>query len=204
MLFQNVSFALSEGGLVHVQGVNGAGKSSLLRQLAGALPLAAGQVRWAGEDFLAKGAAFHAARLCYLPPDDRALKLLETVEETLGFWADIYNVPRSAHSLRLKAAMESMEISTLSQRPVRQLSAGQKRRLSLARLMLAPRALWLLDEPLNGLDGAAADLLARALGQHGAQGGITVAASHVSLPAVAGLAVTAVTLDGACGVRRAA
>lgn len=167
ILFRNLNFDLGQGEILHLSGANGTGKTSLLRMMAGALPVAEGEISWAGSGMRAETFAF-------LPADDRYLKPLETAGETLIFWAKLWGV--SANS---DAALESMNIAKLKDMPIRTLSAGQKRRVSLARIFLRPVPLWLLDEPLNGLDADSCRLFTTALHKHCAQGGIAVVASHL-------------------------
>lgn len=172
VLFQNLSFGMNPGDIIHLSGPNGAGKTSLLRIMGGALP-ARGEIEWNGKDFLEN----HAARFSFLPADDRSLKMQETVFETLAFWAQFWNVGDTA----CFAAMDKMHLSNLQETPVRYLSAGQKRRLSLARVFLKKSPLWLLDEPLNGLDRESHDLFTKALDIHCGTGGMAAIASHHAL-----------------------
>lgn len=174
LLFQNLSFALAPGDILHLAGPNGAGKSSFLRILCGFLPPSAGSIVWDGENFLENETSSVIKKLSFIPADDRYLKPLDTVLENLQFWAAF----EGASDEVCLPALEKMNILSLRDRPVRFLSAGQKRRLSLARLFLKDAPLWLLDEPFNGLDAEARDLLTQALDTHSVQGGITVIASH--------------------------
>lgn len=172
-LFQNLNLEAGAGDVVHLSGPNGAGKTSLLRVLAGALPFE-GEILWDEKNFLENGRTIHAARYAFLPPDDRSLKVLETAYENLSFWATLWN----AAPVAIHGALAQMGLSTLKETPVRRFSAGQKRRLSLARVLVKPAKLWLLDEPFNGLDTEAAALFAAALDRHVAAGGMAVIASH--------------------------
>lgn len=192
VLFQNVSLTVPPGGIVHLTGRNGAGKSSLLRLIAGALPTAAGRVLWDGADISEMDREDYAQDYAFLPPDDRDLKLLETARENLLFWAMLWKI--KTPDAAVNAALADMGLAPLADVPVRVFSAGQKRRLSLARLRMKQSALWLLDEPFNALDSHAADLLADALRAHAAAGDIVVLAAHQA-PALAG--VTALPLGAA-------
>jgi len=175
MLFSGFSLSLAPGAAAILTGPNGAGKSSLLRIVAGALPSFAGQVLWNGESFLENGHGVHARRFAFVPPDDRALKLLETVGETLSFWARLRDLPHAA----IGHGLAAMGLGPLRDTPVRLLSAGQRRRLSVARaLMQEESPLWLFDEPFNGLDAAAEGLFLSALLRHRARGGMALIASH--------------------------
>ncbi len=173
LLFQNLSCALGRGDVLHLSGPNGAGKTSLLRIMAGALPPVEGELLWDGKKILENGAGEHAKRFGYLPPEDRSLKILETANENLQFWAALDGQPGDcAH------ALARLGLSAQKDVPVRRLSAGQRRRLSLARVVSSGRVLWLLDEPFNGLDAGSLGLFRRALNDHAAAGGIAVIASH--------------------------
>lgn len=173
LVFAGVSFTLDPGTAALLLGPNGAGKSSLLRVLAGLLPAAEGRVLWAGEDISAEPAA-HARRLRYLGHLE-GLKPSLTVNENLAFHAALAggDVP---------AALDAMGLSALAELPARVLSAGQRRRLALARLALSPAALWLLDEPTLGLDETSVARFGAMLSAHRARGGIVLAATHLPLP----------------------
>ncbi|MCO6419419.1 heme ABC exporter ATP-binding protein CcmA [Siccirubricoccus sp. KC 17139] len=173
VVFAGLSFALNAGEAVQLLGPNGAGKSSLLRLLAGLLTPAEGRLLWQGQDALADRAA-HAARLRYLSHQD-ALKPALTAAENLGFYARLWGG-------EVAPALAAMGLAPLAELPARVLSAGQKRRLALARLALAPVPLWLLDEPTVGLDAASVARLGTLLAAHRAAGGMVLAATHLPLP----------------------
>jgi heme exporter protein A len=173
LVFRNLDFTVAAGGALLLAGPNGAGKSTLLRLLAGLLRPAAGQLTWRGEDALADPAA-HAARVAYVGHLD-AVKPALTAAENLRFAA------RLAGS-RVADALAALGLAELADLPARMLSAGQKRRLALARLALSPAPLWLLDEPTLGLDAASLDRFATLIDGHRAQGGLVVAATHLPLP----------------------
>lgn len=176
VVFAGVSFRAAPGCALLLTGANGAGKSSLLRLLAGLLPPAAGTLLWDGEDALADRAG-HARRLRYLSPQD-ALKPALTVRESLGFAARLHGGGGD-----VDAALDALGLQPLAELPVRLLSTGQRRRLALARLALAPAApLWLLDEPTLGLDAASVSRLGGLLARHRDGGGLVVAATHLPLP----------------------
>ncbi|RYJ00587.1 MAG: heme ABC exporter ATP-binding protein CcmA [Acetobacteraceae bacterium] len=172
-IFAGLSFRLEAGGALLLVGANGAGKSTLLRLLAGLLAPAEGRLLWNGEDVLADRAG-HAARLRYLSHQD-ALKPALTARENLGFFAQLWGGEADA-------ALETLGLAPLADLPARVLSSGQKRRLALARLALAPAALWLLDEPTVGLDAASVARLGGLLARHRASGGMVLAATHLPLP----------------------
>jgi heme exporter protein A len=141
--------------------------------LAGLIPAAEGDLLWQGEDALADRVA-HARRLRYLSHQD-ALKPSLTAAENLGFYARLWGGD-------VAAALDSVGLGPLAELPARVLSSGQKRRLALARLALAPAALWLLDEPTVGLDTASVARLGGLLAAHRDAGGAVIAATHLPLP----------------------
>lgn len=179
VLFQNLSFAMDAGDVLHLAGANGSGKTSFLRIMSGALPAEEGELLWSGHNYMSDGLAAHAERFAFLPADDRSLKPLETADENLAFWAGIWGVPADS----IPGVLDRMEILKLRHIPVRRLSAGQKRRLSIARVLLKRATLWLLDEPLNALDEEAHALFTRAVHVHCAGGGMAAIASHYPLEA---------------------
>lgn len=172
LVFAGLGFRLAPGGALLLTGRNGAGKSTLLRALAGLVRLAAGTLIWGDADALADRAA-HAARLTWLGHQD-AIKPGLGVAENLRSW--------SPSPAAIAPALDAMGLASLAELPARLLSAGQRRRLALARLALAPRPLWLLDEPTLGLDAAAVERLAALLATHRARGGMVIAATHLPLP----------------------
>lgn len=182
LVLDGVSLSLAAGGALLLTGPNGAGKSTLLRVLAGLRRPDSGAVLWQGAPALADPAA-HAARVAYLGHQD-ALKPGLSVRENLALFV---SAGRGGDRARpegdnLEAALTAMDLLPLADLPARLLSAGQKRRTALARVLLAQASLWLLDEPSLGLDSAAIALLGTALAQHRTQGGLVVATTHVPLP----------------------
>ncbi|MBX6744127.1 MAG: heme ABC exporter ATP-binding protein CcmA [Acetobacteraceae bacterium] len=174
VVFAGLSFALEAGAALLLTGANGAGKSSLLRLLAGLIPPAEGMLLWQGQDALADRAT-HARRLRYLSHQD-ALKPALTARENLAFFARLWGG-------NAEAALAALDLLPLADLPARVLSAGQKRRLALARLALGADApLWLLDEPTVGLDTASVARLGALLARHRAAGGMVIAATHLPLP----------------------
>ncbi|MBR0662360.1 heme ABC exporter ATP-binding protein CcmA [Roseomonas oryzicola] len=172
-VFAGLDVSLAQGSALLLTGANGAGKSTLLRILAGLLRPAEGAVLWQGEDIAADPAA-HARRLRYLSHQD-ALKPALTVAENLAFFAALWGGA-------VAGALDAVGLAPLADLPARVLSSGQRRRLALARLALAPAPLWLLDEPTTGLDAASVERLRPLLAAHRAAGGIVIAATHIPLP----------------------
>lgn len=161
-VLQGLTFALGPGQALILRGPNGSGKTTLLRTLAGLQPPAQG--------------TYH------LPPDSVAyaahadgLKSTLTVAENLSFWSQIYGGPPLDH------ALTALNLTQLTRRRAGELSAGQKRRLGLARLLVTGRPVWLLDEPTVSLDVASVALFADVVRAHLGQGGLAVIATHVDL-----------------------
>lgn len=172
-VFAGLSFSLPAGGALLLTGANGAGKSSLLRLLAGLVPAAEGRLLWDGQDTLADRVS-HARRLRYISHQD-ALKPSLTARENLGFYASLWGG-------QVEDALEAVGLRELGDLPARILSSGQKRRLALARLALGKAPLWLLDEPTVGLDARSVERLGALLERHRGEGGSVVAATHLPLP----------------------
>jgi heme exporter protein A len=173
LVFRGLSFALRPGEALVLRGPNGAGKSSLLRLCAALLRPAAGRLSWDGADVWNEPDAFRA-RIAYLGHLD-GVKPLLTARENVDFWARLRGGGEAG------AGLDAFGIAHLAALPARFLSAGQKKRVALARLIAAPAALWLLDEPTVSLDEDGAARLAAACAAHRARGGMIVAATHVEL-----------------------
>jgi heme exporter protein A len=170
-VFSGLSFELTGGEALAVTGPNGAGKSTLLRCLAGLLPALEGRVTLDGAGDAPRRESVH-----YLGHLD-ALKPVLTVRETLAFWRKLHGGAGD-----LDEALEAVGLKELEDVPAGCLSAGQRRRVALARLLAAPRPVWLLDEPTSALDAAAQARLGELMAAHRAQGGLVVAATHAELP----------------------
>lgn len=177
-LFADISFALDAGEWLHVRGDNGAGKTSLLRLLVGLAPLDAGEIFWRGAG-IASGETDFQRELIYLG-HHAAVKDDLNALENLQFSAAIDGLPLS-DSVAL-SALARLGLRGREALPVRVLSAGQKRRVLLARLLTRPAALWVLDEAFNALDSGAVQLLGTLLDEHLACGGMAVLTSHQPLP----------------------
>lgn len=169
-VFEGLSFGLKSGKGVELTGPNGAGKSSLLRVLAGYIPAAKGEIRLEGG---AQDAAI--GEQCHYVGHLNGVKRAFTVRENLAFWADFLGGGDVDH------ALSTFDLDALHDIPAMLLSAGQARRLGLARLALAHRPLWLLDEPSVSLDTASRKTLGRVIAAHVKSGGLVIAATHAPL-----------------------
>lgn len=175
LIFQDLSATVPAGRAIELRGPNGVGKSSLLRLLAGMVPVAGGDARL-GEVSLAASRGAFQERVTYSGHLD-GVKPALTVAENLGHWGSILG----AGADRVAAALDRFGLGAIGDRLAAQCSAGQKRRLGLARLLLADRPLWLLDEPTASLDTDSSALVARLVGEHIATGGIALVATHIDL-----------------------
>jgi heme exporter protein A len=176
-ILDGVDFDLGAGEALVVLGRNGAGKSTLLRALAGHLRLSAGSVRFNAGD---PGAPL-AEKAHYIGHAD-GLKAALTGLENLEFWATMLGSGAAPpKALSPQAALKKVGLARIGDFPVGYLSAGQKRRVALARLLVAHRALWILDEPATALDVAAQQQFAQTMAEHRANGGFIVAATHAPL-----------------------
>jgi heme exporter protein A len=158
-----VSFSVPAGAALVLHGPNGLGKTTLLRTIAGLQPIISGRVSLPPES------------LAYSAHAD-GVKAMLTVAENLSFWAAVHGARGG-----ITAALQAMNLQGLADRPAAQLSAGQRRRLGLARLLVTGRKVWLLDEPTISLDAASVTLFGDVIAAHLLDGGIAVLASHVDL-----------------------
>lgn len=168
-VFAGLSFSLSGGEALLVTGRNGAGKSSLLRVIAGLVHLSRGRLALDGGDT----EAAIAEQVHYLGHQD-AVKPSLTVRENLQFWSEFLE----AGIATVAPALDAVELGPLADLPAAYLSAGQRRRLSIARLAAVQRPIWLLDEPTSALDAPSQARLAGLMRGHLAGGGMIVAAAH--------------------------
>jgi len=166
-VLEGVGFTLAAGEALLLTGRNGAGKTTLLRTVAGLQPPLAGSLE------VAEGEIAYASHADGIKPT-------LTVEENLRFWARIFG------RREIDGALDAFDLAALADRQGRDLSAGQKRRLGLARLLVTGRRLWLMDEPTASLDTASAGLVAAALSRHLAAGGAALIATHLALDLEAG------------------
>jgi heme exporter protein A len=168
-VFSGLNFSVSGGEALVVTGRNGAGKSSLLRMIAGLICISAGQLTLTGGEAEAK----LAEQAHYLGHQD-ALKPSLSVSENLDFWTQYL----SGDGVGIGAALKAVDLAPLADLPAAYLSAGQRRRLSIARLIAVKRPLWLLDEPTSALDLPSQERLTKMMQSHLAGGGMIVAATH--------------------------
>lgn len=175
VLFSQLSLQLSRGQLLQIQGKNGAGKSSLLRILAGLAQPDDGQLYYQAKP-LAQCLPAYCGNLCYIGHQSGVHEQL-TALENLSFW-------RAASGLNSAddwALLAQLGLAGLEDVPCRMLSAGQQRRVSLARLWLTPASIWILDEPFTALDQSAIALLQQHMFDHLNQGGAIILTTHQSL-----------------------
>jgi heme exporter protein A len=168
VVFEGVAFAVAAGQALCVTGRNGAGKSSLLRQIAGLVRIAHGAIAIENGD-----PELSIAEQAHYVGHLDALKGSLTVRENLSFWSRYLGGESS-----IDAALDLLGLADLADLPAAYLSAGQRRRLSLARLAAVPRPIWLLDEPTAALDASAQTQIAGLMHTHLSSGGIIVAAVH--------------------------
>lgn len=171
-LFRSLQFALNTGELLIIEGPNGSGKTSLLRGIAGLLEFESGAVHWAGKAVSENYQAF-CADLVWLSHRIGCKADLNLIEN-LRFESGL----RATDEEKLLSVLERLSLTRLTALPLRSLSAGQQRRVSLARLLLAQARIWMMDEPFTNLDRAGQSLVEELIAEHLATGGSCVVASH--------------------------
>jgi heme exporter protein A len=177
LVFAGLSFRLPPGGALVLTGANGSGKTSLLRLLSGLIAPASGRLAW-GETLIADDVAEHRARLHYVGHQD-GIKPGMTPRETLVFWAALRGREVRPDAPMLAAALAAFALDPVADWPCRWLSAGQRRRLALTRLLVIPAPLWLLDEAFSALDDDNRVRLEQAIAMHRAAGGRVALATHI-------------------------
>ncbi len=171
-LFEGLSFALNPGELLLLEGRNGSGKTSLMRAIAGLLSLESGEVSWDGEPILSRRQEFYE-QLVWMT-HRVGFKADLTLVENLRFEAHL----RAQSSADFDEVLERLDLSRLKRLPLRALSAGQQRRVALARMLLADAPLWLMDEPFTNLDREGRALVMQLAKQHLDRDGMCVMAAH--------------------------
>lgn len=174
-LFKSINFALNTGELLIIEGPNGSGKTSLLRGIAGLLDFEHGNIMWNQKRTESSRQAFRGD--------------LVWLSHKIGFKADLNLLEnlrleaslRKTHEDRLPEVLERLDLVALTELPVRALSAGQQRRIALARMLLATARIWMMDEPFTNLDKAGQALVSELLAEHLATGGACIVASHQPL-----------------------
>jgi len=177
-LFSGLGFELHGGEWLHVRGANGAGKTSLLRQLAGLSRPASGRIFWNDSDIARDGDGYRSALLYLGHPS--GVKDDLSVIENLRIAAAIDGAPLGETAAL--SALARIGLNGRADLPVRVLSQGQRRRALLARLIVRPADVWILDEPFNALDTRAVALVCELVAEHLARGGMAVLTSHQSIP----------------------
>lgn len=171
-LFEGLTATLETGGLLLLEGPNGSGKTSLLKALAGIYEPESGQVLWNGEEIRDSRQVYCDAIswMAHRPSFKADLNLVENLHFETAL--------RKTRPDMLESVLERLQLATLRKLPFRLLSAGQQRRVSLARLLLADTRLWLLDEPFTNLDAAGRDLVQKLVSEHLQNGGLCALAAH--------------------------
>lgn len=175
-LLRGVGFTLGSGQLLQVMGPNGVGKTSLLRCVADLMPLESGDILWRGEPVRSERESFHRdlAYLAHANALKADLTALENLRYGIGF-------RRRASTEELIAMLERLKIAQCADLASRSLSAGQKRRVAIARVMLAQARLWILDEPITNLDVSGIALVEACMAEHLRNGGMILTAAHQAL-----------------------
>jgi heme exporter protein A len=175
-ILRDVSFVVRAGEFLKITGPNGVGKTTLLRVVCGLLPAESGSIDWCGKPVQGASDEFHA-QLGYLGHPN-SLKADLSARENLEFLAGLR---QKLTAKEIDAALDRCGILSRGDLPARSLSAGQKRRLALARLLLAEASLWVLDEPVTNLDAAGVSLVEELVQDHVQRGGLALAAAHQRL-----------------------
>lgn len=172
LLFRDLNFKVQSGQLLTLEGPNGAGKTSLLRVLAGFIPPSEGSVSASAAGNEIDDAEERGKLVGWFGHQDAAKSQL-TPREAIAFFADLYHVSPPG-----EAALAEVGLDRVGNLPCQYLSAGQKKRLALARLKLCARPIWLMDEPMASLDAEGRALVARVIEAHRTAGGLAIAATH--------------------------
>ena len=172
-VLKNVSTRVSSGELLLISGANGAGKTTLLRIISGLSRPEQGSVRWSGIDISRQRPEYQSVMT--FSAHEPALKSDLTALENLHFSIALR---RQTNAMELRRCLEQTDVSSCADLPARALSAGQRRRVAMARVLATQTSLWLLDEPYANLDAAGHELVSRLLGAHVRQGGTAIVVAH--------------------------
>jgi len=173
ILFQDVSFKLHSGDLLQIDGVNGSGKSSLLRLIAGLMQPSAGEISWQGNE-ISSCRYEYQQEISYIGHLNGVKDALTAMENLRVMVA----LAGSKPELPLSKALDQIELAGMESIPLSRMSAGQKRRVALARLFITKAAIWLLDEPFTSLDASGKLVIERLIAEHCARGGIIIFSTH--------------------------
>jgi heme exporter protein A len=190
LLFSDLSFSLSAGELLQIEGANGSGKTSLLRTLCGFMMPAQGKILWRGQNIRDLDEEYYAEMiyLGHLNAIKDELNALENLHITAGL------AGYAVDDKQVIAALRRMGLRGRETLPVKVLSQGQRRRVALARLLIGNAPLWILDEPLTALDVGAVGLMQELIGEHLAGGGMVIYTTHQPLD-VAGVVTRRLSLS---------
>lgn len=175
LVLERISFSLKDSAAMILTGPNGAGKSTLLRLMAGLIQPSQGQILWDGV-VVSDEAADHNSRISYIGHAD-AVKAALSVSENVAFWAEM----NGRNGYAPEHAMQALGIAHLADLSARYLSAGQRRRVNLCRMLTSGAALWLLDEPTTALDSGTSESLGNLIDTHRNNGGMVVISTHTEL-----------------------
>jgi heme exporter protein A len=173
-LLRGVSFEVQAGQLLRIMGPNGVGKTSLLRCISGLLPIESGEIDWCGKTNAFDEMHDELVYLAHLNALKNDLTAAENIHYAVG-------LRRSIELAEIGATFERLKIGECAGLPIRALSAGQKRRVAIARVLLSRAKLWILDEPITNLDTAGIRLIEECMGEHLGAGGMILAAAHQTL-----------------------
>lgn len=178
LIFKDISFTLERGESLVLTGRNGSGKSTLLRAVAGLLRPDSGRVIWQSEG---ADVETRAAEACHYLGHRNAMKAELSVSENLGFWKSFIGDFPGGHGMAIGQAAESVGLGDIAHLPFGYLSAGQQRRMAFAKLLVAWKPVWILDEPTAALDVSAEGVFTTLIKAHLSKGGIVLAATHQPL-----------------------
>lgn len=179
VLFARLDFSVSGGELLQIEGPNGAGKTTLMRSVTGLNQHYEGDVFWRGKPLADDREAFYAETL--ILGHLSGIKLPLSPTENLRWIASVRGVPRADADSRIAASLDAVGLSGFEHQPAHSLSAGQKRRIALARLFIEPATLWVLDEPFSAIDKQGVSVLERVLEDHVSRGGAALVVTHHDL-----------------------